>query len=599
MKRGIKLNIREYLKTNTLLADGAMGTYYSELTGDKISFCEFASVEKPDVISRIHKEYIKAGAKLIRTNTFSANTVTLETSREKVGEIVDSAYRIAKEAVGDDEVYIGCSIGPIHESRMDKEAIDVLGEYKYLADRFLSQGAEVFVFETFGTLEYLEEITSYIKEQNQDAFIIAQFAVTMDGFTRKGISIKNLVESVREIESIDMYGFNCGSGPAHLYKVLKNTDVFKDSISVLPNASYPELENGRMVYVNNPEYFADVVYNISELGAKIVGGCCGTTPAHILAISKRLESGDTHSKEVESSTKQTALPEKKSVNGFKEKLENGEFVLAVELDPPFDTDIEKLMESARVCKAEGIDLVTVADSPRAIARVDSMMVASKIMREVGIEVIPHLCCRDKNLNAIKSGVLGAHIDGIRNILAITGDPILDIDKLSTKSVFNLNSYELINLISEMNHEIFKQDPVLVSGALNLNVKNKDAQMGRLKKKVEKGAEVFFTQPIFEEEIISYIENIERDPKIKIMAGIMPVVSYKNALFLNNEVPGIHIPEHYVEMFKQSVDKAESEAIGIEIAVDIVKRIKNSVDGLYFITPFGRIEIIQQILDKIR
>ncbi|OHW63176.1 bifunctional homocysteine S-methyltransferase/5,10-methylenetetrahydrofolate reductase [Andreesenia angusta] len=593
------MNIREYLKENTLLADGAMGTYYSELTGDKISFCEFASLEKPEVISRIHREYIEAGAKLIRTNTFSANTVTLEASRETVGRIIDEAYSIAKEAVEGKEVFIGCSIGPIHESRMGVEAVDVLEEYRYVADRFLKNGAEVFVFETFGTLEYLEEITSYIKGKNPEVFILTQFAVTMDGFTRKGISIKNLVEAVKQIDGIDMYGFNCGSGPAHLYKVLKNADVFEDPISVLPNASYPEIENGRMVYVNNPDYFADIVYNISELGAKIVGGCCGTTPEHIRSINRKLQSGLPQAEKPETSAKIVEVSEKKSVNSFKEKLEQGKFVLAVELDPPFDTDIEKLMESARVCKLEGIDLVTVADSPRAIARVDSMMVASKIMREVGIETIPHLCCRDKNLNAIKSGVLGAHIDGIRNILAITGDPILDIDKLSTKSVFNLNSYELINLISEMNHEIFKQDSMLISGALNLNVKNKDAQMGRLKRKVEKGAEIFFTQPIFEESVIEYIENMEREPNVKIMAGIMPIVSYKNALFLNNEVPGIHIPDKYVDMFRETVDKAESEAIGIDIAVDMVRRIRDKVDGLYFITPFGRIEIIQSILEKIR
>lgn len=593
------MNIREYLKTNILVADGAMGTYYSEITGDKISFCEFASLEKPDVISRIHREYIEAGAKLIRTNTFSANRVTLETTREKVGEIIDSAYSIAKESIGDRDVFIGCSIGPIHESRLDKEEIDILEEYKFVADRFLALGADIFVFETFGTLDYLEEVTSYIKEKNPKAFILIQFAVTMDGFTRKGISIKNLVEGVKSIDAIDIYGFNCGSGPAHLYNVLKSTDVFKDTISVLPNASYPELENGRMVYVNNPDYFADIVYNIAELGAKIVGGCCGTTPDHIRAISRKLGSVDSSKEMEKSGAKETAQIEKKNENRFLEKLKRGEFTLAVELDPPFDTGIEKLMESARVCKSEGIDLVTVADSPRAIARVDSIMVASKIMREVGIEAIPHLCCRDKNLNAIKSGVLGAHIDGIRNILAITGDPILDIDKLSTKSVFNLNSYELINLISEMNHEIFKEDAMLISGALNLNVKNKDAQMGRLKRKVEKGAKVFFTQPIFEEEVISYLENMEREQNIKIMAGIMPIVNYKNAQFLNNEVPGIHIPERYVEMFKGSVDKAESEAIGIDIAVDMVNRIKDKVDGLYFITPFGRIDIIQKILERIR
>lgn len=591
--------LQEYLKENILITDGAMGTYYSEITGDKVSFCEFANINKPQVIRDIHVDYIKSGAKLIRTNTFSANTISLGVTREKVKEIIEKGYTIAKKATEGTDVFIGASIGPIHESRFKKEDdIDILDEYKFIVDTFMELGENIFVFETFGTLDYLKEISEYIKSKNIDAFILTQFAVTLDGFTRKGISIKSIIDEVKLIKSIDAYGFNCGSGPTHLYRLLKNMDIFSDTISALPNAGYPEIINERMVYVNNPEYFGDIVVDISKLGAKIIGGCCGTTPNHIKSLVERLKIKTTD-EDIHVETKRTKLiSESKKENNFVNKIEKQDFIIAVELDPPFDTSIERMIENARTCKEHGVDIVTIADSPRAIARVDSIMIAAKIKREVGIDVMPHVCCRDKNLNALKSGLLAAHIEDIRNMLVITGDPILDIDKISTKSVFNLNSYRLIELISEMNKEIFKSDKINISGAVNLNVPNKEAEINRMLKKVDKGANTFFTQPIFLDETVEFLAKTREKYKVKILGGIMPIVTYKNAQFLNNEVPGIHIPEEYVNRFHKNMTREEGEKVGIEIAIEIANKIKQHVDGLYFITPFDRIEMIVEILNRI-
>ncbi|KNF08979.1 bifunctional homocysteine S-methyltransferase/5,10-methylenetetrahydrofolate reductase [Gottschalkia purinilytica] len=591
--------LQEYLKENILITDGAMGTYYSEITGDKVSFCEFANINKPQVIRDIHVDYIKSGAKLIRTNTFSANTISLGVTREKVKEIIEKGYTIAKKATEGTDVFIGASIGPIHESRFKKEDdIDILDEYKFIIDTFMELGENIFVFETFGTIDYLKEISEYIKSKNSDAFILTQFAVTLDGFTRKGISIKSIIDELKLIKSIDAYGFNCGSGPTHLYRLLKNMDIFSDTISALPNAGYPEIINERMVYVNNPEYFGDIVVDISKLGAKIIGGCCGTTPNHIKSLVERLKIKTTD-ENIHVETKRTKLiSENKKENNFVDKIEKQDFIIAVELDPPFDTSIERMIENARTCKEHGVDIVTIADSPRAIARVDSIMIAAKIKREVGIDVMPHVCCRDKNLNALKSGLLAAHIEDIRNMLVITGDPILDIDKISTKSVFNLNSYRLIELISEMNKEIFKSDKINISGAVNLNVPNKEAEINRMLKKVDKGANTFFTQPIFSDETVEFLAKTREKYKVKILGGIMPIVTYKNAQFLNNEVPGIHIPEEYVNRFHKNMTREEGEKVGIEIAIEIANKIKQHVDGLYFITPFDRIEMIVEILNRI-
>ena len=257
-----------------------------------------------------------------------------------------------------------------------------------------------------------------------------------------------------------------------------------------------------------------------------------------------------------------------------------------------------MMENARVCKENGVDIITVADSPRAIARVDSLMMAAKIKREIEIDVIPHLCCRDKNLNALKSGIMAAHIDDIRNILVITGDPILDIDKMSTKSVFNLNSYKLMDVISEMNKEIFPGEEMNISGALNLNVRYKEAEIKRMMKKVDMGANIFFTQPIFDESAIDFLATMKKNSDIRIMGGIMPIVNYRNAQFLNNEVPGIEIPKKYVDRFDPDMSNRESEQVGIELAVELANNLKEYVDGLYFINPFNRIEMVMKILQRI-
>lgn len=590
--------ILEYLKNNILITDGAMGTYYSDLTKDSTSFCELANINDPDIIKRIHLDYIEAGAKLIRTNTFSANSITLDVSRGFVKDIIEQGYVIAKEATDGKDVFVGASIGPIYEANFDYDYNNVINEYKFVVDTFLACGADIFIFETFSSLDYLVELSKYIKEKNEAAFILTQFATTPDGFTRKGISISRIIDSMKKIPTIDSYGFNCGSGPTHLYKSLSQVNFSGDIISVLPNSGYSEVVNERTLYVNNPAYFAEKMLDIKNLGVKILGGCCGTTPNHIRELVEKLELYPAKdNKNILSNLKENVLPPKQS-NKFLDKLKNDEFVIAVELDPPFDTSIDKIIHGAKVCKENNIDLITIADSPMSKVRVDSIMIASKIKRDVGIDTMPHICCRDKNQNAIRSGLLAAHIEGIRNVLAVTGDPIAEENKLIAKSVFNLNSFKLINLISEMNKDVFSNDNINIGGALNLNVLNKDMEVSRMFRKVENGATFFLTQPIYDDAVIEYLSALKRDKNIKILGGIMPLVSYKNAQFLNNEVPGIVIPENYISKFNIEMSREEAEEIGIDIAVEISKKLKNYVDGFYFITPFNRIEMIIKILNKL-
>lgn len=587
--------MKNYLKNNILITDGAMGTYYSELTGDNVFHCEFANIEKPDLIKNIHISYIEAGAKLIRTNTFSANSLNLSISREKTKELIYAGYNIAKEAAAGKDIFIAASIGPISNSILEKKDIDILDEYKFVVDSFMETGAQIFLFETFSNLNYLKEISDYIKQNNDNAFVIVQFAIMPDGFSRDGISINRIVERIKLIENVDIYGFNCGSGPSHLYESLKKLQVSEDIISVLPNASYPEVINERTIYVNNPEYFAEKMMDMKNLGMKILGGCCGTTPNHIKELTKRVSNNnkDFTDSQVKLIRKDTVVKES---NTFQEKLLKDEFVIAVELDPPFDTSIDKIMQGARVCKENGIDLITIADSPMSKVRVDSISIAAKIKREIGIDTMPHICCRDKNVNAIKSGLLAAHIEGIRNVLAVTGDPVPAEDRVATKSVFNLNSFKLMNLISEMNKEVFAEDEISIGGALNLNVLNKHSEVARMYKKSQNGATFFLTQPIYDEETIEFLENLKRK-NVKILGGILPIVSYRNAQFLNNELPGVHIPEIYINKFHKGMSKEEAEEVGIEMAVEIGNKIKPYVDGIYFMTPFNRVQMIIKIIEK--
>lgn len=591
--------IKEYIQNNILICDGAMGTYYSELSGNDASYCEFANINEKELVKKIHCAYINAGAKLIRTNTFSANTHDLNVSKEELKNIIVEGINIAREAVNKREIFIGASIGPIRVENIEENDNDILDEYKFIVDCFIENGINIFIFETFSNYYYLNEISQYIKSKVKDSFMLTQFAFKPDGYTRDGFSISNIVEKIKKIDSIDGYGLNCGSGPAHLYDIIKKINISKDDIvSVLPNAGFPEIIHERTVYPNNPLYFAKRISDIRSMGVRILGGCCGTNPAYIREISRILKHNPSiklkESKKIERYTHKETIVK----NTFKSKLEKNKFVTAVELTAPVDTDISKILKSARVCKENNVDLVTVPDSPMSRVRADSIIIASKIKRDIGIEAMPHICCRDKNINAIRSSLIGAHIENIRNTLAITGDPISDASKVETKSVFNLNSFRLIELIKNMNKEVFNNDGMLIGGALNPNVRNKDVEYGRMMKKIDQGADFFLTQPVYDDEAVKFIKDIKEKTDVKILAGILPVVSYKNAMFLNNELPGVTIPNNILNKFNEDMTREDSQNIGVEIAVEMGKKLKGICDGLYFIVPFSRVEMIMEIITKI-
>ncbi|MFW6278824.1 MAG: bifunctional homocysteine S-methyltransferase/methylenetetrahydrofolate reductase [Bacillota bacterium] len=601
------MDIRQYLCDNILITDGAMGTYYSEISGQDVSDSELANKKNPEIIKKIHKSYIQSGADLIRTNTFSLNSFILDKSTSEIEELFTAGFKIARQAVEqtakEGPVFIAADIGPLPqqvEENIIKEPEEIISEYKFIIDTFFSAGADIFLFETFSDLQYLPEITKYIKNINQNSFVLTQFALDHNGFTRKGLPVQEVVEKISDVKTVDAYGFNCGVGPTHLYDIMKKLNFPEgDIISALPNAGYPEIISERTIYSKNADYFAEVMTDIKKLGVNIIGGCCGTTPVHIQKLSKKLAGKPvTKIKQNVISSEKEVTP-RRGENKFQEKLQQGKFVTAVELDPPFSTEIGEVLDKVRILAEDGrTDIITVPDSPLGRVRLDSVMFAAKIFREFGLDTLPHLTCRDQNSIGLKSSIMSANIEGLRNLLLVTGDPVPNSADSKSQGVFNLNSYQLIELIAEINKQMLGENTFYLGSGLNLNTEQISHEIDRMEKKIAAGARFFMTQPVFTTKAIDFIRKFEQPENIKIIAGILPPISYKNARFLNNEIPGITIPDTLINQFKPSMSRSQAEKTGIKIAVSRAEKMKNHVDGFYFIPPFNRVHLVCEILDQL-
>lgn len=585
-----------------LLTDGAMGTYYAEKTGDFTGLPERVNLSNPALIRDIHREYITAGASLIRTNSFSANRFLLECMPAVRNMVLKDAYTLAMEAAEGTDVIVAADLGPIPESVLGRALTEeeIANEYAQMVQAFLDFGARHFVFETLSDPAAVLPAIALIKQKEPTAWVLAQFAIMPDGHTRKGIHYSELVETMKSEPAVDAYGFNCGSGPAHLAGFIRQLDIGEEKpFSTLPNAGYPEIVNERTVYTQKPEYFAEVLAEIASYGATILGGCCGTTPRHIEAAARRLKQ--------EVPTKKTVSPVKRkktaapipAENAFRDKLTGGRCPIAVELDPPYGADLSKLTAASRILSYGGADIITISDSPLARVRMDAALSSVLLMQESGLATMPHFCCRDKNIIALKSQLLAAHAAGIRNILAVTGDGIAGDSRAEIKSVFNTHSKGLISMIREMNQDVFSHAPFYVGGAFNINAANVDAEWNRVLEKHRAGASFFLTQFIFNGEALSFLKRMQKPEGLYILGGILPLVSYKNAVFMSQEIPGIHIPREMIERFDPDMDRVEAQEAGTQLAVEMAETIRPYVDGFYIMAPFNRADMAVDIISRIR
>ena len=579
-------------KKKTIFFDGAFGTYYHKISNNNYN-CEFANLFDKETVIRIHKEYLAAGADAIKTNTFGANYL-LHPDPNTVREIISSGYALANEAVSGAEAKVFADIGYIN-SEDDTEV--VAGEYIRVAAAFIECGASNFIFETLAEYDAIIPALAYIKTEVPEAYIIVSFAASSDGYTKKGLYYEKLIQAAAQNSHIDAVGLNCICGPAHIYDLIKKLDLTGIDFSAMPNSGYPSTINGRTVFQDNAEYFSLRLAEIYAYGVRIVGGCCGTTPEHIrLAVNRIRDKGQVSF--ISLAAKRHGSGKLTGANTFKDKLLSGEKVIAVEIDPPMDTDCAYIFSAAARAKSSGADIITVADSPLARARADSVMLAAKIKRELDIEVIPHLSCRDRNNIAIKASLLAANIENIRNILIVTGDPVAQTDRGSYKGVFNFNSVNLMAFVSSLNGEVFPDSPFYISGALNVNSLNFAHELKSAQRKIENGAKVLFSQPLFSRESIANLREARDTLNCRILAGILPIAGYKNALFLNNEVSGIRIPEEILSDLK---DKKPDEALKIsyEFCRGIVRQVADSCDGYYLMTPLKKIDLVAKLIEEIR
>lgn len=607
------MNIQEFLKKNRLVMDGAMGTYYAQKYARRGEPSEIGNFDAPAQIKAIHMEYIRNGATLIRTNTFASNYQALKAAgyggeshnpKEVVRKNLTWGFNIAREAVNScgHPVFIAADIGPIAETGAADEQ-ELLDEYIHMAQTFIGLGAEIIMFETFSDLKYIIPVARYIKDHS-DIFVMTSFCLNKFGYTKSGISAGKLLELAGNESCIDTIGFNCGIGAAHMYQILKKLDFGNKIISVVPNSGYPDIIRDRSVYQENVDYFAGKMQENADLGVNIIGGCCGTTPEYTkklvqsVDISRGVGGLRRHFADVdtESYVNSSALNRKLATpNPLLDKLNSGEKAIVVELDPPYNADIEKMIQAMQVLKQQPVDMVTLSDSPMGKMRADSMMIGAKIQRELEFPVMPHVACRDRNQIAMGGSLLGAHLNGIRNLLVITGDPVQAGDRQVVSAVYDFNSVTLMEYIQQMNEEYFAGDPMVYGGALNYGRKNIDKEIERMARKIEAGASYFLTQPVYSDEDINRLAYIKSKVKTKIFGGIMPLVSYRNALFMKNEIYGIHVPDEIVQLYRPDMDRAEGEAAGIACALKLAEKMQDVVDGFYFMVPFNRALMISKII----
>lgn len=593
------MNIREYLKKSKLIADGSFGTYYSQKY-KTVDIPEYANITASQRISEIHTEYINSGAKLIRTNTFASNTYSLDCSIEQVKENIKAAYKIAKEAVEQSgkEIFIAGNIGPVPAVfQPDFEAVEE--EYYQIAKTFIDEGADILCFETFTQSEHIMPAIKRIKEKC-NPFIIVQFCVNQYGYSEAGESAERLVSETAFSKCVDAVGLNCGVGPAHMQQILSRINLNNNCfVTAMPNAGYPLLVRNRVKYADNPIYFASKVNDMALLGADIIGGCCGTTPDYIREVAKTVDLTPTVKSDETSANNENEKPViKKSFFRNADGTIKDKKLIAVELAPPFGADDKKLLEAAHMLKGLGVDVLTFPDSPSGRTRIDSVLMAQKVKNVTGFEVMPHICCRDKNAIAMRSTFLGASINDINNFLIITGDPIPVMARQVVKSVFNFDSVGLMRIADEMNSEALKDSPLTYGGAINQSRRRIESEIKRVQKKMEAGAEFFLTQPVFTAEDAERLRRVKEETGARILCGIMPLVSRKNALFMKNEISGVNVTDEVIERYPENADREDGENVGVELAKEMIAITKDFADGYYFSFPFNRTYLLKRIIEEV-
>ena len=588
------LDVRKLLVQRPLLFDGGMGTYYKAKPGQE---CEQANLTDPDGILAVHRAYLAAGADAIKTNTFSLPRLA---AAQQPGweQLADAGWQLAAKAAGETGAAVFADLGPAP----DTENLPAEQVYLSVAKRFALLGARNFLFETLSTEEGVLEAIRALKQTVPEAFVLVSFAVLPDGYTREGRYCAELVRRMAQSGVVDAVGLNCVSAPGAMRALVQQLGDAGLPLSVMPNAGYPVVARAQVRYQGKPEYFARELSRLATEGVRILGGCCGTTPQHIAALRTALDAlPEALPAAPAAKPAAAAKPAVETDDVFLRKLRAGQRVIAVELDSPKDANLTAYLEVARRLQAAGADLLTIADCPIARARMDSSLVACRVHRELGMNVLPHMTCRDRNLNATKALLLGLYAEGVREVLAITGDPIPTAERDEVKNVYQFNSRKLAQYIVSLAGEGREMpSPITVFGALNLNARNFEVELRRAAEKLENGMSGFLTQPVLSAQAVENLKKTRETlgERAKILAGILPVVSQRNAIFMENEVNGIHVDEAIIQKF-EGLDRTAGEELGLEVSVQAAKAAAPYADGFYLMTPFNRVALMERLIARLR
>lgn len=604
----MRVPILEYLQENILLGDGAMGTtLYSR--GIPASHCfEELNLSRSSLIREILRDYVNAGAQAIETNTFSANNFKLARYEleSKTEEINIRGVEIARTAAGDD-AYVLAAVGPARSREIDEIGEEELYRiFEQQIRALVSAEPDALILETFARLSELE-IALKAALAESELPLIAQLTVDEEGYTRDGQHIVPAFARLRKMGA-DVVGVNCAKGPAGIIHALEQVPLDDGiKLSAYPNAGLPTYVDGRYFYMSTPEYFADSALRLRDQGIRLIGGCCGTTPAHIKAMAKALEGlkpvTTKHTVRQRLQVAPAPSPRDRRPGLMEIVKERPTFI--VELDPPRDFRHQKVIEGAKALKNVGADAITMADSSLGVARMSNMALGHMVHQETGLLPIIHISCRDRNLIGTQAELMGLHALGIHHVLALTGDPAKFGDLPGATSVYDLNSFNLVRMIKQLNNGIAFSGRAIGEGtqftigvAFNPNVKRIDTQVRRLDKKVDLGADFVMTQPIYEASMVKELATIAKKFDQPFFVGIMPLVSARNAEFLHNEVPGIEISDAIRHrMAKYDGDRARQE--GVRIALELLEAVLEHFNGIYLITPFLRYDMTVQLIEFAR
>jgi len=591
------------IRSGVLIGDGAIGTALFSRGAPLQSGVERLNLTAPNIVETLHCDYIAAGSRVIETNTFGANRPNLDRyeAGDSTRDIILEGVRIAKTAAGK-RAWVAGSVGPLPP--VDGEPLSEAEQERAFAEvieTLLEGGVDILLFETFIDIRQLCLAVRTARSRT-DGPVIAQMAFEANGRIAGGESVTNFIKGCA-VSGADVIGANCGEGIPAVREAVKRLVGHGVPVSAFMNAGFAERIEERTLFVAPDDYISATAVDIVRLGARLVGGCCGTNPDTIRAIANavRKASDITFAPAPKiTEERKTAVPEAPPAGP--PKPPQG---ILVELDPPKNMDVAPLVDAALSLKEAGVAAVTLADNPLASVRVDVLTIAGILHRETGVAVIPHLTGRDRNRIALQSFVMGAHITGMRSLLCVTGDPVRMYNETNTSGVFDVTSIGLIKLVSEFNEGRRTGDGTptafSIGVALNPNVRNIGSQTGKLRRKIEAGAHFALTQPVFTGERLDMLDSeLEREGiDIPIFAGVMPLMSARNAEFLHNEVPGIYIPDEYRERLNSFSAKEDQRRAGIEIAVEIAEDAAKRGYDLYLITPRNNTSYVLPVIEAVK